>query len=190
MLAVTVLIGAGIGIAIAASASGVHPKRVVSRSMSPAVRSGDWIVLRDLGRHDRSAIRRGDIVLFRLPFGTTGRAVKRVVAIAGDKVAISARSVTIRDKVIPIAGAPSKSAARQRVEAVARGHVFLLGDNAAVSIDSRSFGPVPETELVGRVLFVIPQRTLVWVIALAAVITAIAMGLLVARRHRRRAAGR
>lgn len=182
-LAVAVLIG--VGIAIAVDAWGVHPTRVVSNSMSPAIDRGDWIVTRDLSRHDRHAIRRQDVVLFRFPLGTAGRAVKRVVAIAGDKVAIGDRSVTVDGHMIPIAGAPSEGAARRRTETVPKGHVFLLGDNAAVSIDSRSLGPVPEAEVVGRVLFVISNATLLLSFGVAAAAALIACGLLVARRRRR-----
>jgi signal peptidase I len=173
VLAVAVLVGAGIG--IAANAAGVHPTRVASNSMSPAIHRGDWIVTRNLGRHDRHEIRRRDIVLFRFPLGTAGRVVKRVVAIAGDEVAIGDRSVTVDGRRIPIAGAPSEGAARRRVEAVPTNHVFLLGDNAAVSIDSRSLGPVPESEVVARVLFVIPKRTLLTLLGLAALIALIAV---------------
>lgn len=34
---------------------------------------------------------------------------------------------------------------------VPRGHVWLLGDNAPVSYDSRSYGPVPYALITGRV---------------------------------------
>jgi signal peptidase I len=182
LLAVAILIGVGISLA---KASRLHLTRVVSNSMAPAIDRGDWTVMRRLNQHDRRAIDREDIVMFRFPLGTAGRAVKRVVAIGGDRVAIGERSVTVNGHRIPIAGAPSEGAARPRVETVPSGHVFLLGDNAAVSIDSRSMGPVPATELVARVLFVIPKPTLLSWLGLAAVIALIACGLLVARRRRR-----
>lgn len=134
--------------------------------MSPAIQRGDWILTRDIGQDD---LRRRHIVLFRFPLGTAGRAVKRIVAIGGDNIAIGARSVTVDGHVIPIAGAPSEGAARRLVQAVPDGHVFLLGDNAAVSIDSRSLGPVPATEVVGRVVLVIPKRTPLFLFGLAAV---------------------
>jgi signal peptidase I len=175
----------GVGVAIAAQATGVHLTQVASDSMSPAIDRGDWIVTRDLSEHDRTAIGRRDIVLFRFPLGTAGRAVKRVVAIQGDNVAIGDRSVTVDGRVIPIAGAPSVNAARRRVEVVPEGHVFLLGDNAAVSVDSRSLGPVPQTEVVGRVLLVIPKVMLRLLLGAVAVIAVIGGGLFVARGRRR-----
>lgn len=173
----------GVGIGIAATAAGVRVTRVVSASMSPAVHRGDWVVTRELDQNGRDAIGRQDVVLFRFPLGTAGHAVKRVVAIERDRIAIGARSVTVNGRVIPTAGAPSPGAARRRVETVPEDHVFLLGDNAAVSIDSRSVGPVPEAELVGRVLFVIPKRAPQILLGLAAAIVLVVVGVLVARRR-------
>ena len=75
-------------------------------------------------------------------------------------------------RVIAVAGAPSTTAAHPRVETVPPGDVFLLGDNAAVSIDSRSFGPVPDTEVVAQELLVIGKPPWIPAIAASAVILA------------------
>jgi signal peptidase I len=180
-LLVAVLVGGGVG--TAARAFDIRPVRVTSGSMSPTIKIGDWIVTRDLDRADRRSLHRGDIVVLRFPLGTPGRAVKRVVAIGGDRVAISARTVTVNARVIPIADAPSAGAARTRVETIPPNHVFLLGDNPASSIDSRSFGPVPETEIIARELLTI--GTPGWMSTIAAIaVTICALVLLVAwRRH-------
>jgi signal peptidase I len=136
--------------AAGARALGLRPVRIVSDSMAPAVDRGDWIITKDLGPDARAEVQRGDIVMFRFPLGTSGRAVKRVVAVAGDEVAITEHQVTVNGRQTPIAGAPSAEAARTRVETVPVSHVFLLGDNAQSSIDSRSFGAVPTAEIVAR----------------------------------------
>ena len=39
---------------------------------------------------------------------------------------------------------------------VPEGAVFVLGDNIQASIDSRSFGPVPAGEIVGKVVLMLP----------------------------------
>jgi signal peptidase I len=180
-LAVAVLLG--IGLAYAAKASGLESYRASGSSMAPELRHGDWIVAREFESEDRRAIDRQDIVVFRFPLGSSGRAVKRVIATEGDQVVIGERSIRVGSRVIPIEGAPSSGAARSRVEIVPRGHVFLLGENTAVSIDSRSIGPVPEEELVGRVLFAVPKQAPVALLVVGAFVVAIA--LLVARRRRR-----
>jgi signal peptidase I len=141
---------AGVAGAIAVRADGIRPVRITSGSMSPTIAQGDWIVAHEFDRAGRSTLSRGDIVLFRFPLGTSGRAIKRVVALSGDRVSIAARRITVNRRVIRIAGAPSAHAARERVETVPPNHVFLLGDNTSLSIDSRSFGAVPTAEIVGR----------------------------------------
>jgi signal peptidase I len=146
---------AGVAGAIAARADGIRPVRITSGSMSPTIAQGDWIVAHDFDRARPGSLSRGDVVLFRFPLGTAGRAIKRVVALSGDRVAIAPRSITVNRRVIRIAGAPSTHAARARVETVPPNHMFLLGDNASLSIDSRSFGAVPTTEIVGRQLVTI-----------------------------------
>jgi signal peptidase I len=169
-VAIAGLVGAGV--AIAARIWAAYPTRVTSGSMSPTLVRGDWLAVRKLGGHDRATIRRSQIVLFRFPFGSSGRAVKRVVAVAGDSVEIGKRYVSVNGHRIATAGGPEvavgpdgRSKPLPLRERITVGHVFLLGDNAAASIDSRSFGPVPDSELVGRVWFVVGQPAW-WLIAL------------------------
>jgi signal peptidase I len=178
----------GIGIALAAQTAGIHAARVASGSMSPSIDRGDWILVRDLDRNHGRTIRRGDVVVFSFPLGTGGRAIKRVVAIGGDTVTVGADAISVNNHAIPIAGAPSQTAARHRVEHIPNGHVFLLGDNTRVSIDSRSFGPVPDTDVIGRVLITAPTPVTLPLLLLAIAITVLAAALAVVRRRRTRPA--
>jgi signal peptidase I len=149
------LVALGVAGGLAARAAGVRPVRIVSSSMVPAVEPRDWIVIRDITAADVDDLERGDIVMFRFPPGSDHqlRAIKRVVAVGGDHVEVRARSLTVNDKTIAIAGAPGPQSARHRAVTVPQGSVFLLGDNPRVSIDSRVFGPVTAKDIVACQLF-------------------------------------
>ena len=152
VIAFVVIVAAG-G-ALAARVAGFHPGKIESGSMAPAVEPGDWVVVHDTDRSE-AGFQRGDIVVFRFPFGSSGRAIKRVVAVAGDRVEVGDGSLTINGRRRATSGGLA-GASRPRVDVVPPGHVFLLGDNSAASIDSRSFGPVPGDEVVGRVVLTLP----------------------------------
>jgi signal peptidase I len=172
------LVGGSVG--MAARAWGLSPVQVTSNSMSPAMVRGDWIVVRDLDDGGRERLGRGDVVLFRYPPGSSGRAVKRVIALGGDRVTITKRTVAVGPRVFRTAGAPNAS---PRTEIVPRGHVFLLGDNAGASIDSRNFGAVRGDDVVARTVLVLgsANQVLVWT---AVAVSVVAAGLVfaVARR--------
>lgn len=68
-------------------------------------------------------IQRGDIVIAKCPTNPKQHICKRVIGIPGDHVNVS--------------GAGS-------LEYVPVGHVWLEGDNARNSSDSRNYGPVPQ----------------------------------------------
>ncbi|CAD6259365.1 unnamed protein product [Miscanthus lutarioriparius] len=91
---------------------------------------------RCLYRYDFS---RGDVVVFRSPRDHRELMVKRLIALPGDWIQI-----------------PEKQEIRQ----IPEGHCWVEGDNAALSFDSRSYGPVPMGLLRGRVTHIIwpPQR--------------------------------
>lgn len=150
LAAVALAVILGGAIAVAAGALGLQLLQITSRSMAPTVDNGEWIVAQDLDPNDLDEVKRGDIVVFSFPFGSAGRAIKRAVALGGDRVEIRARSITVNGKTTPIAGAPGPGSARHRVQTVAPGHLFLLGDNSKRSLDSRAFGPVPAGTVVGR----------------------------------------
>lgn len=99
--------------------------RVRGTSMQPTLHPDD----RALAVRVRST-RRGDIVVCRKPEAVVGRQliVKRVAAVAGDPLPH---------------GRPG--------ECVPAGRVFVVGDNT-VSTDSRHFGPLPQRDVVARVL--------------------------------------
>ena len=134
----------------------LRPVEVSGRSMSPTFAAGDrvWV------RMDKDGIRRvgkGDVVVAVREdgrgkdlafFAAEGEPViKRVLAVGGDAVFIDneGRSVVIAGAggrwPACLLGVPITKG--EPACAIPAGHVFLAGDNAGNSTDSRDYGPVP-----------------------------------------------
>jgi signal peptidase I len=123
----------------------VRLMRVDTSSMTPTISPGDLLVVHSWGspaRMDVVAVDVGDEVL-----------VKRVAAVGGERVAIE-------DGVLVVDGSAVCETAADPGDldgvwigplTVPPGQLFLLGDNRGDSIDSRTFGTLPQTDVVGLV---------------------------------------
>jgi signal peptidase I len=137
---------------------------VDGRSMLPRYRDGDVVaVLRcayglrapfGLGgarayllRWDQPAV--GDIVAARSP--ADGRPVVKRVAVRGPLL-LEGRDGHLRGGDLDLELDPGAAAVIGRVVELPPSTVFLLGDNLPESVDSRSYGPVSDEAIVGRVL--------------------------------------
>jgi len=110
-------------------ATQVEAFRIPSDSMAPTLRRGDFLFAdKRYNRPGAQAVQRGDIAIFVYPNDRTQYYVKRIVGLPGDRVEAGAQTLTVPP-----------------------GQVFVLGDNATSSKDSRQFGTVPLPDVVGRV---------------------------------------
>ena len=145
-------IGAGLVLAVLllARAFVLTPVAVHGVSMEPTVHDGTALVARWV---DPGDVRRGQLVVFRDPQGTL--ALKRVVGVAGDDVAI-------RDAVLEVDDRPVNEpyVDESRIDGtyfgpvhVPAGTLFVMGDNRSPSIDSRAYGPIRFDRVIGKVLF-------------------------------------
>lgn len=76
--------------------------------------------------------------------------IKRVVAVGGETVEVRG-CVVLVDGRVTLPAASGGCGPSTNPVAVPIGHVYLLGDNRDESLDSREFGPVPVSAVVGRV---------------------------------------
>jgi signal peptidase I len=147
---------------------------IPSNAMSPALRVGDTIVVNKLS-YDFREVHRGDIVVVRTPSSEDycggprpSYLVKRVIGLPGDTISLTAgakRFVLIDNKRLaepwlgPSAlgstfpGPSSVPSSLSRPYRVPANDYFLLGDNRTNSCDSRYWGSVPKSSLVGYVEF-------------------------------------
>jgi signal peptidase I len=136
---------------VAASVSGLLPlrtERVDSGSMAPTLGAGDLVLV----ERDPGAVQRREIVVARDP-QTGGQLVKRVVAVGGDRVRLEDGVVVVNDAPVcePTIDPDRIDGVFFRTVTVPAGELFLLGDDRRDSVDSRDFGTVAETEVLGVV---------------------------------------
>lgn len=130
---------------------GVIPYRVPSQSMAPTL-SKNSIVIACTGAYWNAKPRVGDIIVFWTPAQHDVVYLKRVVAIPGDQGFLDgttflrngARQI---EPYIPTDHSYPDSLSMK----VPEGSVFVMGDNRDNSVDSRHFGPVPESAIVGKI---------------------------------------
>jgi len=138
-----------------------EPYRIHGQSMSPTLKNGQEILVK-LG-HPQPKI--GDIVIFtesglaKYNQPNTLQLVKRVVALAGDRVKVNNGTLTVYDNSHPNGfdpdnsdGLSSQNTSGNINTIVSSGDIYVLGDNRYVSLDSREFGQVPVSSIIGRVI--------------------------------------
>jgi len=136
----------------------IKPFVVRGASMEPNFYDREYLVIDELSYQFSKPVR-GQIVVFRYPRDETQYFIKRVIGLPGETVEVSDGRVTIYNAEFPIGHVLDESyiGSEQTLGKVRRelneGEYFVMGDNRGYSLDSRSFGPITEEEIIGRVWF-------------------------------------
>lgn len=133
---------------------------VQGRSMEPTLNDGQIIMIDRLSMW-WSAPQRGEIIVFEHVDQSGRRAnfVKRVIGVPGDRIKYERGWLTINEVAIsedyldPVSITYFRSHTQETVETVVPDdHIWVLGDNRSLSLDSRDIGPVPVDHCFGRVM--------------------------------------
>jgi signal peptidase I len=165
------LIGAAVVILIVLAALGVlHLYSTPSSSMEPTFRCARPGPGCSADESDRVAVLkyvigkpgRGDLIAFHTPAlatarcGAGGTFLKRIVGVPGDRVGADQGTIVVNGERLdePYVPAGERDARSFAAVAVTPGNYFVLGDNRSSSCDSRAWGLVPRSAIVGRVVAV------------------------------------
>ncbi|MBN2554534.1 MAG: signal peptidase I [Anaerolineales bacterium] len=133
--------------------------RVEGPSMENSLVDGEVVIVNRLA-YRWNEPQRGDIIVFRYPLDPDRRLIKRIVGIPGDEIHIAGSQVYINGSLIE---EPYLSPGRERNIAdpasavtwtLEEDQVFVMGDNREHSSDSRHWGPLPSSAIIGKAVFV------------------------------------
>jgi signal peptidase I len=110
----------------------------------------------DSRRNSPFALQRGQVVVFfKTPSRDQDALIKRAIGLPGDTVDLRDGGVWINGVLLDepyVAGAQTFCGNYCQPFTLGPDQYFLMGDNRINSLDSRSFGPIPASQLVGRVV--------------------------------------
>jgi signal peptidase I len=139
-----------------------QPFLVKGRSMEQTFSDGDYLIVDQL-TYNFTDPKRSEVIVFHTDFIPGGSEreyyIKRVIGIPGDRIVIkeggvllyenNAETPTVLDEDYIIDGL--KTLSQEPVDVVLKSNqYFVLGDNRGNSSDSRYWGPVDKTYIVGK----------------------------------------
>jgi signal peptidase I len=156
---------------VAMAALWVKPYRIVASSMEPTLhcaRPGSGCraghsdrVLVSRTMFDLRSPHRGDVVAFHTPpaagerCGSGGVYVKRIIALGGETWKEQSGFVYIDDKKLDepyVKPSERDTATSYPARVIPKGEYFVLGDNRSQSCDSREWGPLKRSAIIGPVV--------------------------------------
>ena len=142
----------------------MQPHQVSGLSMFPYLHNSDY-VLTDKVSYRVGTPQRGDIVVFHAPpaahcpAGTGCDFIKRVMGLPGETIEVKDNGIFVNgtklDEPYLPEGTQTMANAFTSGRSVTLGidEYFVVGDNRTNSSDSRSWGPIPSKNIVGRAFF-------------------------------------
>ncbi len=161
-----VVVVVAVAVALLISATSVQAFFIPSKSMESTLHVGDRVLVNKWS-YRLHGVHRGDVVVFTRPkdepASNVNDLIKRVIGLPGDTVTIANNHVYINNQQLnePYLDPGTVSVAVQGKWActpeapckIPKGQLWVMGDNRTDSEDSRYFGTIPESSVVGRAFF-------------------------------------
>ena len=137
----------------------IQPFYVKGASMEPNFYDHEYLIIDELSYRFNTP-QRGDVVVFRYPLDPKQFFIKRVIGLPGETVETTADGVKVYNTEHPngfelkedtYLSSDLPPSPVQRTVTLKSGEYFIMGDNRPSSLDSRYFGPIKRSDIVGRV---------------------------------------
>lgn len=157
----------------------IQPFFVQGASMEPNFEDKEYLIVNELGYKNTNIgfiwdkkeinlftvkpykeLMRDDVVVFRYPKNPSIFYIKRIIGLPGEKIEIKNGGVYIYNSENPNGFqldessylSPAVTTSGDQAVQLSSNEYFVMGDNREYSSDSRSWGPVPENDVIGKVL--------------------------------------
>jgi len=126
---------------------------IPSLSMAPTLQINDRVLVNKVS-YDLHDVHRGDLVVFKSPpneGSETKDLIKRVIGLPGETVESREGRMMVNGQVLdePYLDTDVVTGPLEKVT-IPPNHVWVMGDNRSNSRDSRFFGAIPESLIIGR----------------------------------------
>ena len=128
---------------------------IPSGSMEPTLQVGDRIIVDKLSV-DFGTIHRGDIIVFKAPPAencgeVVTDLVKRVIGLPGDHLTSKGNTIFVNGNALRETWTHTEPLGEVVGHVtVTKNHYFMMGDNHSNSCDSRMWGTVPKSDIIGK----------------------------------------
>jgi signal peptidase I len=131
-----------------------QPFVVNGASMDPTFHTGEYLIVDQLS-YELSHPNRGEVIVFRYPLIPSRFFIKRVIALPGETIRITGTKVEIKkvgeDSFFTLDEPYVEFQKEDNLETtLANDEYFVMGDNRLASLDSRSWGPLKQSFLIGK----------------------------------------
>jgi signal peptidase I len=151
-----------------------QPFFVQGASMEPNFEDGQYLIINEFGYKETEArissydlfqvnsfraIQRQKVIVFRYPLDQSKFFIKRVIGLPGEKIQIKNGSLTIFNQEHPNGFVLDEKTylsmgtitAGDVVISLGSDQYFVMGDNRMFSSDSRAWGPIKKSDIIGEV---------------------------------------
>jgi len=138
----------------------IQPFYVKGASMEPNFYDHEYLIINEISYRFNEP-ERGDIVVFRYPRNPEEYFIKRIIGLPGERIQIKDGRIYIYNQDNPdgvkleelyLTPDTKTYSMNEEIIALSKDEYYILGDNRSSSKDSRSFGPVNRSFIIGKVL--------------------------------------
>lgn len=136
-----------------------QPHEIKGSSMNPNFVDNEYVITDKISFRFKEP-ERGDVIVFKLPINQDIDYINRIIGLPGESIKIANGKVYINEQSLnePYLEKTTESIKESFIEEgkninIPKDYYFVMGDNRPHSSDSREWGFVPKSNIIGKVIF-------------------------------------